>query len=291
MLDLAHVTDLHLVERRHRDRTGADWHRLQMLSVGRTIEYASRKEKAVQALRRASRNAAHVIVTGDLTEDGVPAQFELLAEVLDEAGIDPGRLTLVPGNHDRYADAGAFERALSGPLRRYAAASRSSTVLPLGRDAWLMPVSTAVAQSCLRSAGRMSSVDVDRIDQLARAARRARKLALVAQHHPPHGHGGPAWNWIDGLVNAAVGRALLHTHERLQFIHGHTHKLTSAVFGEGRPAQAHSGAAAVASSNNVRYYRITNEALIAVDPIQPPAFEPKKSRRSPAMLAAEPLET
>jgi len=274
MLDLAHVTDLHLVERDHRNRTGSDWQRLQYLSAGRTIDFAARRQQAVHALRKASRHAGHVIVTGDLTEDGMPAQFELLAEVLAEAQVDPKRITIVPGNHDRYADADAFERAMSGPLRDYASTSRPSTLFPLGRDAWLMPVSTAVAQSCFRSAGRMSDQDVDRIDQLARAAKRSRKLALVVQHHPPHGYGGPAWNWIDGLVNAAVGRVLLETHERLQFLHGHTHKQTSAVFADGRPAQAHSCGAVVASSANVRFYRATNEALVAVEPAELPVIEP-----------------
>src|SRR5262245_38212275 len=120
MLDLAHVTDLHLVERDHRDRTGSDWQRLQYLSAGRAIDYVVRREKAVQALRTASRHARHLVVTGDLTEDGVPAQFELLAEVLADAEVDPERVTIVPGNHDRYADADGFERALSGPLAAYA---------------------------------------------------------------------------------------------------------------------------------------------------------------------------
>src|SRR5688572_2232868 len=104
MLDLAHVTDLHLVEKDHEKRRGTDWQRLQYLSAGRSIDFATRRHKALSALRSAGRNAAHVVLTGDLTEDGMPAQYELLAELLSDADLDPHRVTIVPGNHDRYAD-------------------------------------------------------------------------------------------------------------------------------------------------------------------------------------------
>lgn len=268
MFDLAHVTDLHLVEREHARRTGADWQRLHYLSAGRRIDADGRICRAVTALRVAGRNAKHVVLTGDLTEDGVPAQFEVLAEVLHDSGVDPRRVTLVPGNHDRYAGASNFADALAGPLSAYAATSGMGRPIELSRDALLMPVSTAIPQSCLRSAGRLSDEDVERIDRFAADARRTGKLALVAQHHPPHGYGGAAWNFIDGLLNAAVGKALLCAHAGLQFLHGHTHKHDSAVFGDGRPAQAHSAGAIVSRAEHARYYQVAPEGLV---PVQLPA--------------------
>lgn len=271
MLDLAHVTDLHLVESDHASRRGVEWQRLHYVSAGRRIDAPARRQRALEALRAAGRNASHIVVTGDLTEDGVPAQFELLAEVLDETRIDPRRITLVPGNHDRYAEGEAFEQALAGPLQAYASASAAGRPIALGRDALLMPVSTATPQGCLRSAGRLTRDDARRIDWLAGEARRSGRLALVAQHHPPQGHANPAWNWIDGLLDAEAGRALLDTHVHLQFLHGHTHKHESASFGAGRPAQAHSGAAVVATASSVRYYQITREALLPVEVALSPA--------------------
>jgi Icc protein len=264
MFDLAHVTDLHLVESNYRARGPGDLQRLYFLSAGRRIDAEARSARALLALRAAGRNAAHVVVTGDLTEDGTPAQFELLAELLERAGLAPERVTLVPGNHDRYTQPDAYEQALCGPLRAYAASSCAGRVIELGREAWLLPVSTSIPQSVLRSAGRLSDADLERIQQLAKDARRARKLALVAQHHPPHGFGSAAWNWIDGMLNAAVGRALLGAHSKLHILHGHTHKHSSEAFAPGRPPQAHSGAAVVARADNVRFYQITREALLPV---------------------------
>jgi 3',5'-cyclic-AMP phosphodiesterase len=261
MFELAQVTDLHLVERDHARRTGAEWQRLHYLSAGRRIDYEARRQNALTALRQAGRNARHVVLTGDLTEDGVPSQYESLAEVLDESGIDPQRVTLIPGNHDRYADPAAFELALAGPLRAYTETSLMGGILELGSEVWMMPVSTAIPQSWLRSAGRLSEEDVERIDRFAVAATDAGKLALVVQHHPPHGYGTIAWNFIDGLLNAATGKALMRAHAGLTFVHGHTHKVDSVAFAGGRPDQAHSAAAIVSRADHVRYYEASREGL------------------------------
>src|SRR5262245_9785616 len=99
MTIVAHLTDLHLVERDHHKRSGAAKSRLLDLNTGRKIDPQARFERVCQALRQASRSD-HVVITGDLTEDGTEAQFELLAEALSESKLAPERVTLVPGNHD-----------------------------------------------------------------------------------------------------------------------------------------------------------------------------------------------
>ena len=77
------------------------------------------------------------MITGDLTEDGHLAQFEVLAELLAESRISPSRITLVPGNHDAYCEGGAFAEAMAGPLKAYAATSECGSPITL-RDATLV---------------------------------------------------------------------------------------------------------------------------------------------------------
>ena len=74
---IAHITDLHLVERDYRRRSARARLRLEYLNTGRSIDTESRCQRVVQALRSA-RGSDHILVTGDLTEDGAPEQFEVL---------------------------------------------------------------------------------------------------------------------------------------------------------------------------------------------------------------------
>lgn len=259
MIRIAHVSDLHLIEPDYRRRGTADRYRLRFLSAGRAIDPERRKSKAIAALRAASQ-AEHVVLTGDLTEEGLPAQFEVLAEVLREAGVREDRVTLLPGNHDAYALPDAFARALQGPLRGYASASIPGLPVDLG-EALLLPVWTAVSQSFVRSGGVLQRDDQDRIDALARRER----MLIVAQHHPPTRHGGTIRNWIDGLYNARSATALLARHAHLHFLHGHLHRPESHGVERGRCEQVHCAGAAVQSGEQVRFYDLDNGSLRPLD--------------------------
>jgi 3',5'-cyclic AMP phosphodiesterase CpdA len=246
---IAHITDLHLVEHDYARRSARERRRLHYLNTGRDIDPERRRRSAIAALRLAA-HADHVVITGDLTEDGTLAQFEVLAEVLAEARIEPGRVTLVPGNHDLYSAPDAFRRALLGPLRPYAIASAPDSAVEVG-GALLLPICTAVPQSYLRSHGVLSRPDCERITALARA----RRTLIVAQHHPPLGHRNPIRNWIDGLRNVATSAALLMMHAHVHVLHGHLHAQASRQLEGGRPAQVHCAAAILQSAAHVRFYR------------------------------------
>ncbi len=54
----------------------------------------------------ADRGIRHVVLLGDLTDDGQPAMLEALQRILDEARASGLTFWAVPGNHDLYADTG-----------------------------------------------------------------------------------------------------------------------------------------------------------------------------------------
>src|SRR4051812_48590840 len=95
---IAHISDLHLLEDAIHERKGASWMRLQWLTFGKPRSPATRRLRVRKLLDRALRaHADHLVITGDLTEDGTLAQFESLAQILTESGWPPSRVTLVPG--------------------------------------------------------------------------------------------------------------------------------------------------------------------------------------------------
>src|SRR5262249_48748147 len=106
MTRIAHLSDLHLLEIEHQQRDAAGRLRLSFLSFFRKLDQRERRERVQRALAAyIASGAEHLVITGDLTEDGTEPQFEVLAEVLHESGIDPREITLTAGNHDAYTDA------------------------------------------------------------------------------------------------------------------------------------------------------------------------------------------
>src|SRR6185503_3223786 len=98
MTRIAHLSDIHMLERSPGYGLSVHW-----LSAGRRLDAASRIRKLLRAFEAAKRTGAtHYVVSGDLTESGTAAQFEQFAETLHDTGVEPERITLVPGNHDAY---------------------------------------------------------------------------------------------------------------------------------------------------------------------------------------------
>jgi 3',5'-cyclic-AMP phosphodiesterase len=254
---IAHITDLHLVERHYRRRGARARLRLQYLNTGRSIDAESRCQHVMQALRSA-RLSDHIVVTGDLTEDGAPEQFEALAQVLADSGVKPDRVTLVPGNHDLYSSQAAFSDALAGPLRPYARTSRVDRALDFG-DVVILPTATTKPQPLPLSAGTLRPVQARSVAALASDCQRRGRTLILAQHHPPLGHRNRIWNWIDGMDRVRCFFELLLVHEYLQVVHGHTHECVSTSICPGRAAQIHAGAAVFEDALNVRFYHAGGE--------------------------------
>ncbi|HET8938060.1 MAG TPA: metallophosphoesterase [Polyangiales bacterium] len=225
MTILAHLTDLHLLERDHHKRRGLSRTRLQFLSAGAALDAEARLQRATRMLQLARRGGAdHILLTGDLTEDGVDSQFEMLGEALNASGVEPERVTLLPGNHDAYVDFTAFDRALAGPLQAYRATSREGarTVLP---GAVIVPISTTVeGQWFTRSRGAIRAHDVSRIRRIASDPVSRDRAVVVAQHHPPSHHPLFAVEWFDGVDNVDAIRDVLNERARVHVLHGHTHR-------------------------------------------------------------------
>lgn len=258
MTRIAHLSDLHLLEEDHAERRGLLRRRLAYLTLGRPNHAEKRRRRAIHALRSA-RGADHVMITGDLTEDGLDRQFQILAEVLAESGLPPAQVTLIPGNHDAYDDGAAFARALAGPLRAYAPTSTTGVPFFLG-DAAVLPMSTAFSQPYTRSAGAIEGRELEAAARVAEQARLAGRALVLAMHHPPQRR-LPVMQWIDGLAqHAEVGR-LLEAHDHAHVLHGHTHEAIDRAVRPGASPRIFSTAAVVDGEAPLRFYRARHGRL------------------------------
>lgn len=174
MTRIAHVSDLHLLEDDWQQRTGEARYRLSFLCAGVSLDAADRRRRALSTLRRSRRlGVDHVLITGDLTEDGLPAQYEVLADLLQQSGLAPEEVTLVPGNHDAYSAPDAWHNALKGPLAAYRETSGEGARTVVG-EAVVQPISTVVeAQHFTRAAGLLKRDALERVVRTAGTASRA----------------------------------------------------------------------------------------------------------------------
>lgn len=132
--------------------------------------------------RIAGLEADHLLVTGDLTTTALPEEFQGAREALGSLLADPERVTIVPGNHDRYTGGSVRKRSFEEWFGEFS---------PEGAYPWLRWLSDDTAilgldptRSHPSASGRLPD------GQLARAmalledpAKRPRRL-IVACHYP-----------------------------------------------------------------------------------------------------------
>lgn len=264
---IAHISDLHLLEPRVSLRSALERARLFYLSALRPLSAAGRIRRFRGALESASQGGFdHLVITGDLTEDGKLGQFEEVARVLCESRIAPEKVTLIPGNHDAYEDRDAWKRALLGPLRPFATSSGGGIgkVVDLGAVA-LFPVSTSVHQHWSSSWGRIAQAELEALDRRAADPHFSQKALIVAQHHAPHPHKFAPMQWLDGLRENARLLTLLARRATLQVLHGHMHFSITRMLGNDGALRVFGAPAVVESERpEVRYYETRGGMIVPI---------------------------
>ncbi len=169
----------------------------------------------------------HTVVTGDLVNIALPAEFAVAQAWLDQLG-SPDDVTFVPGNHDAYV-----RPALSYWDRHWDAFMQGDEETRSAPDGLRFPfvrrrgpvaligLSSAVPTPLLSAAGRLGD------EQIARAADILRRLddegvfRIVLLHHPPRRRWTrPHKRLLDA---GAFRRALARAGAEL-VLHGHDHR-------------------------------------------------------------------
>jgi 3',5'-cyclic-AMP phosphodiesterase len=191
---------------------GADWHGEDPLAALRAV---------VQAVVALPNRPDAVLVSGDLSEHGRPAEYAAVSETVAAIGAP---VHVIAGNHDDRAalraafglsceDAGPVQWAADlGPLRLVGL----DTTIP-GKDGGAL------------GAERLRWLD-------AELARGPERPTLVAMHHPPIATGAAPWDAI-GLppVDRTALARVLDDHGQVRgVVSGHVHQTITASIA-GRP--------------------------------------------------------
>jgi 3',5'-cyclic AMP phosphodiesterase CpdA len=170
--------------------------------------------------------ADHLVVTGDLTNIALPAEFAQVGRWLETLGA-PGAVTVVPGNHDAYvavpwensfAKWSAFMACEEG-----AAGASGAEAFPFVRHrgpAAIIGLSSAQPTPLFQAHGTLGAAQLERLGVLLRRLGEAGRFRIVLLHHPPS-PGKVAWR--KRLVDAAAFRKVIAEAGAELILHGHDH--------------------------------------------------------------------
>lgn len=200
---IAHISDLHFARES---------------ILGGRVDTASMAERAVAALLRLSPAPDAVIVTGDLTENGVLKEYELLATLFDRL---PMPVYAVPGNHDRREP---FRSAFIG--KRYLPEAGPLNYVVDFDDLRLIGLDTLVEYA---GHGALGENSLDFLE--SRLRERPQVPTLLFTHHPPITCGIVAMDQIRLIDGAHELANIVQRFPHVQrLLAGHVHRSIQARF-------------------------------------------------------------
>jgi len=201
-----------------------------MWRLRRRAEHRPEVLEALVSDLRAAR-PDHIVVTGDLTHLGLPAEFLRAREWLHALG-PPSRVTVIPGNHDAYV-----RDAWGGPVAQWAdyivsdGLSSPDPMVPLGlfptvriRGAFaVIGVCTARPSLPLLAVGTIGREQLARLEKVLETTGRQDLYRIVLIHHPPV---PGTVSWHRRLTDSAAFGAVLARQGAELVLHGHAHRTT-----------------------------------------------------------------
>ncbi|MCX8049073.1 MAG: metallophosphoesterase [Methylohalobius sp.] len=219
---LAHLSDPHLTSL-------SSVHPYELLSK-RILGYLSwqlhrRHEHRFEVLQALvhdlhTQQPDHIVVTGDLTQLGLPHEYRQATDWLAQLG-PPEKVTVVPGNHDRYV-AVPWQDSL-GLWQAYLTSDHGGCFFPIVRKRGpvvLLGVDSAPPSAPFLATGKVGKEQLMRLSQLlAEFAHSCCRIVLI--HHPPH---PDAVQFRKRLTNHAALCDILAKQGCGLVLHGHSHK-------------------------------------------------------------------
>jgi 3',5'-cyclic AMP phosphodiesterase CpdA len=236
---IAHFSDLHLLS-----LAGVGPHRFlnkrltgyANLRLKRGSVHRSSYVRAIA--REITRQAVdHVVITGDLTNLALEAEFELVREVLrEDLGLDASRVSIVPGNHDLYTGGSQRERRFATYFADYLTsdlpmlgASVEAGHFPFVRlrgPVAIIGLSSAVTRPPFVAAGVLGPSQLHALARILEHEEVKKRTPVVAIHHPIHNPRSRLKTLLEGLADANELAAILARVPRGLVLHGHLHRRT-----------------------------------------------------------------
>lgn len=180
----------------------------------------------------AQQDVDHVVITGDMTNLALESEFAAARRLLERrVGLPANRITVIPGNHDRYTRGAFVSKRFENTLEPYLQNDLKSLgtgtfpVVRLLKDTAIIGLNSAVPRLPFIASGQVGSEQVDALKKLLRAPELQGRFVMLAVHHPVVYPVSAAKVYIKGLRDAdRLVQALAHWPAGGLVLHGHLHR-------------------------------------------------------------------
>jgi 3',5'-cyclic AMP phosphodiesterase CpdA len=236
-MKIAHFSDLHLYSaagvpaHRFLNKRLTGWANLRLR---RGVRHRASYVRAIA--REIARIAPdHVVVTGDLTNLALEPEFELAREVIEhDLGLDAARVTIVPGNHDRYTRGAAVSRRFEHyfaawletdlPALRAGPGAIWSPVVKLHDGVAIVGLSSAIPCLPFVASGEIGTEQLAALERVIAHPEVRDRALVLALHHPPVHAWPPGRAPLQALRDGPALVAALRPVRCALVLHGHLHR-------------------------------------------------------------------
>ena len=235
---IVHLSDVHVqIDYRAMPLRQMGWRRavaqLELQTMGRARLYLE-AERCLRTIAAEidALEADHVLLSGDLTCLAVDQEFEGVRRALAPLSSDPRRLSVIPGNHDRYTRGSAVERRfehhfghlLKSDLPGYALETGYPCVRLVGEEIAVIGLdSSQVAPLPGIVYGTVGRRQLKALSRLLDDPKLKDRFLCVMVHHAPLNASGVPDSPTHGLRDAKALLSLLGGRP-CSVHHGHIHR-------------------------------------------------------------------
>ena len=236
VLRIAHISDLHVL-----DLAGTRWHQFLNKRLAGVVNLVGPRRGAhpvalaeTLADRLAQPDIDHVILTGDVTNLALDAEFRRARSVIERLG-PPARVTIVPGNHDLYTRGALhqarFEKWFGDYLvddadEGHAPGARGRLHYPFARSpaphVRIYGLSSAVPTPPFLALGHVGRAQIERLLRLRAAEPSDVRVRIALVHHNLHTDPRP-FEFLAAFVDRRAFARAMHAIGASVVLHGHTH--------------------------------------------------------------------
>ncbi len=154
---------------------------LASLVAGRAANFRlERLDAVVERVR--CLNADHLLITGDLTTTALPAEFRAARQALAPLLADPARVSVIPGNHDRYTTGSVRSRVYESHFGEFAPTKEFPWLRRLDQDTAILGLDPT--RSHLSARGLLPPAQIVLAQRLLQESSTLPRRLIIASHYP-----------------------------------------------------------------------------------------------------------